>query len=228
MLLCIAAGVSHTPTTRTEVWSHDGLRHDPDGVREADQERVGSDLLDQPGMGEHRRDRPHRHREPAGAGRLLTEHTEGERDLLVDDASGLLGGPDRRVDEGRPRDRGASIGVGAHREGGSPRGAQVGAERPHHLEAVGVDVVQHDLGQPQVTTPAQPVQHERGAYPRAQQGQPHVSRTSIRAVDGARSAWSRPPTRSASRIRRRTLRPAIFVSSSSEYPRAASSSNSAG
>ena len=61
-----------------------GLHHDPHRVREVDQERLRRDLLDQPAVADHRRDRPKRHREPAGSGRLLAEHAVFERHLLVD------------------------------------------------------------------------------------------------------------------------------------------------
>ena len=174
-----------------------GLHHDPDGVREVHEQRVGRHLLDQPRVREHGGDRPKRHGEPAGARRLLPEHAVFERHLLVDGTGRLLPRPDRREDEPRAGDGRAGVGLAADREPGAPLRTQVPAERRHQLQALVIGVVQHDLVQPEVVlTGSQPAQHERRAHARPEHRQLHdappvVGSVMPRAAAISRSSGSR-------------------------------------
>ena len=63
---------------------HQRLRDQPGGVGEVHEPRAGRAALGrQLGELQHHRHRPQRLREPAGAGRLLADATEPERDRLV-------------------------------------------------------------------------------------------------------------------------------------------------
>ena len=174
-----------------------GLHHDPDGVREVHEQRVGRHLLDQPRVREHGGDRPKRHGEPAGARRLLPEHAVFERHLLVDGAGRLLPRPDRREDEPRAGDGRAGVGLAADREPRAPLRTQVPAERRHQLQALGIGVVQHDLVQPEVgLTGREPAQHERSPHARPEHRQLHdappvVGSAMPRAAAISRSSGSR-------------------------------------
>ena len=104
------------PTARTRGVIAQRLHHDPDRVGEVDQQRLGRDLLDQLPVPDHRGDRPQRHREPAGAGRLLAEHAVLQRHLLVDRPRAFLPGTDRGEHEPGALDRRSWIRLAAHRE----------------------------------------------------------------------------------------------------------------
>ena len=152
------------------------LHHDPHGIGEVHEQRVGRHLFDQPRVVEHGGDRPKRHGEPAGARRLLPEHAVLERYLLVDGAGRLLSGTDRREDEPRTGEGRARIGLAADREPRAPLGAQVPAERRHQLQSLGVGVVQHDLVQPEVVlTGRETAQHERSSHARPEHRQLHAA-----------------------------------------------------
>jgi hypothetical protein len=152
------------------------LGDDTDRVREVHEERARRDLLDRSGVPEHRGDRPHRHREAAGAGRLLAEDAVLQRELLVVGPRAILPGADRGEDEPSVREGGARVGVAADLERPAPRLTEEPPEGGHRLEPGDVGVVQHDLGQPELILVAdEPAQHEGRADPRAEHRELHAT-----------------------------------------------------
>src|SRR5215217_7321530 len=97
-LRSIETGPSQIPTTLMEEWSHGACVTIPTGlVKFTTSGR--RDLLDEARVPNHRRDGPECHGKPTGAGGLLSEHTELQGQLFVDDACTLLPRTDRREDE---------------------------------------------------------------------------------------------------------------------------------
>jgi hypothetical protein len=123
-----------------------GLGDDPDRVGEVHDEGPGGApagrLL---GEVQHHRDRPQGLGEPARPGRLLADAAELQRQGLVDQAHGLAADPQLHDHEVGPvhgllappgADQAAApAGPGQHAPG----------QAAHHLQALGVDVEQHQL-----------------------------------------------------------------------------------
>ena len=86
-----------------------GLRDDPDRVREVHDQGVRGDLLDRARVLEHRGDRAHRHREAAGPGGLLPEDPVLQRQLFVERPRAFLARSDRGEHEARAAEGGASV-----------------------------------------------------------------------------------------------------------------------
>ncbi len=132
-----------------------GLRGEPgDGVGDLHHDRHGAE-----GVGD-----------AAGAGRLLPQHVQVQGDVLV--TSSAFGPTDADGGEHEPAVGDGGVEVGGDAQGGD--GVEPGSEPAqdvlHHREPVGLDVVQHHLGDPGRTlVPEQRLPDEGGAETAAAQ-----------------------------------------------------------
>ena len=123
---------------------------DADRVGEVDDPgAVGGELARAAGDLQHDRHRPHRLGEAARAGRLLADAAAGEGGGLVEESRRLAADPDLDEDEVRSVERPVEL-LGQRQRAPvalaleHPRG-----QRADHVEALGVDVVQGEVGVPE-------------------------------------------------------------------------------
>ena len=94
---------------------------------------------------DHRGDRAQREADAAGAGRLLPEHADRERDRLVDHAALEPADPDRGEHEVGALDRVVEVGRGAERQLLAALLGEPVQDGRHPLHPALVEIVQHDL-----------------------------------------------------------------------------------
>ena len=153
--------IARSPST---CWTR--LGDHPGGVGEVDQPGAGRPLARPLGEVDHRRDRPQREADAAGAGRLLPEHAVPERDALVDRAALEPADADGAEHEVGALERVVEVGGGAERHS-SPCSAAALEHAADALEPARVDVVQHDLVERERAAREQRPVDQRDAEPSA-------------------------------------------------------------
>jgi hypothetical protein len=104
-------------------------------------------LRERLGQPDHHRDRAQREADAAGARRLLAEHAEPERHVLVHHAALEPADPDRAEHVVGALHRVHQVRGGAKRQPLAALGRQALQHLADPLQPGGVDVVQHDLGE---------------------------------------------------------------------------------
>jgi hypothetical protein len=143
-------------------------RDDPDGIREVDDPRpVRSELPDAPGDPEDERDRAQGLAQAARARRLLPDAAARERDGLVGEPCLLSTDPNLDQDEVRSVDGAVEIVCNEQ-----PAVEPLPLEHPpgetsHHLAALRIDVLQHELADVDPLALARQPGHELGRVRRA-------------------------------------------------------------
>ena len=123
-------------------------RDDPDRVREVDDpDVVVGQLAHAGGDVEHDRDCSQGLPEPAGASRLLADAAAGERDRLVREAGLLPADSELDQDERGAVERAVEVIRDGELAVVAGRVEHAGGEAADDLAALGVDVVQDDVGQ---------------------------------------------------------------------------------
>ena len=99
-----------------------------------------------------------------------------QRELLVEGPRALLPGSDRGEHDARAAEGGAGVVFAAKGERRAPASAEERGKGGHHIEAVVVGVVQHDLRETEVVLALrEPVQDEGRPDPGTEHRQLHVS-----------------------------------------------------
>ena len=121
-------------------------RHDPDGVREVDDPRVGlGERAHAVGDAEDDRHGSQGLREAAGAGRLLADAAAREREGLVDEPCLLAADPDLDQDVVGVLDGPVEVVGHLYLDAGALSVEHPLRHRADHLAPLGVDVLEHEL-----------------------------------------------------------------------------------
>ena len=136
-------------------------RHDPDGVREVDDPRVGrGERANAVGDAEDDRHGSQGLREAAGAGRLLADTAAREREGLVDEPCLLAADPDLDQDVVGVRDGPVEVVGHLDLDAGALTVEHPLCHRTDHLAPLGVDVLEHELGDSERVLHARKPGHE--------------------------------------------------------------------
>ena len=133
------------PTTRSPSTCCAASVTMPAGLVKLISHAFGRSFGDRLGELDHRRDRAEREADPAGAGRLLPEHADRERDRLVDHPALEPADADRGEDEVGALDRVVEVGRGPERQLLAALLGEPVQDGRHPLHPALVEIVQHDL-----------------------------------------------------------------------------------